>query len=66
MGRPPALRRKSEMKRPDQPLSLADTRADAAATKDEDKAVIVDVETLVGSKTEIARMIRNTPVLTAN
>ena len=62
MSRPPALRSRSEMKPPDQPLSLGVTTEDAEATEDED--VITDAE--ITAETRIATTIRNTPALTAN
>jgi hypothetical protein len=48
------------MKPLDQPLSLAE------ATKDEDEAIIVDADTMAGTKAEIATAIRNIPAHIAN
>jgi hypothetical protein len=64
MSRPPALRRRLEMKPPDQPFSLADATEDEEATEDE--VVIVDADIMAETKVEIATMIRNTPALTAS
>jgi hypothetical protein len=66
MRRPQALRRRSEMKPPDQPSSVAAATEDAEAIENEDEAVIVDAETKAGTEVVIAMTIRNTPALTAN
>jgi hypothetical protein len=66
MRRPEALTRRSEMKPPDQPSSVADATEDVEGTENEDEAVIVDAETKAGTEVEIAMTIRNTPALTAN
>jgi hypothetical protein len=61
MSRLPALNRRSEMKPPNQPFSLADATEDEEATEDE----VVDADSTAESKAEIAMMTRNTPGLNA-
>jgi hypothetical protein len=66
MSRPPPLRRRSEMKFPDQPSTLADGTDNAEATEDEDEAIIIDTDTIVGTMAETVTMIRNSHALTAS
>ena len=55
------------MKPPVQHFSLTDATDDSEATTEgENENVIVDADTTVETKAEIATMIRNTPALTAN